>query len=244
MQVFVWAKRGREGQQRVVAMQSASVAAIWQPFLAPNKGAESTNILETSGILSCTKGEQRSKDHRTKYFVQEHFLFPKVPQSQAVLGCPVSGSNTVSVGVWVRSTRVRGRQMSCSVSWLRLTSVTTAASVGLLLIYVGLPSETHPVKCLGCFQASPGKASLAGRKLKMVLWVVPCLSMRPGWLCPMRAEKPQGALTSALILCCHHRHCIWNIKFLHSDMVLYNEIWMCSSDIALISDSRQSFPHC
>lgn len=69
--------------------------------------------------------------------------------------------------------------MSFSVSWLCLTNVTTTASVELLLIYVGLPSETHPVKCLGCFQAALGKVSLAGGKLTMVLQVVPSLSTGP-----------------------------------------------------------------
>lgn len=56
--------------------------------------------------------------------------------------------------------------MSFSLRWLHLTNVTTAASVELLLIYIGLPSETHPVTCLGCIQATSGKVSLAGGKLK------------------------------------------------------------------------------
>lgn len=86
--------------------------------------------------------------------------------------------------------------MSFSVSWLCLTNVTTTASVELLLIYVGLPSETHPVKCLGCFQAALGKASLAGGKLTMVLRVVPSLSTGPIWPCPLSAEKPQGVPNS------------------------------------------------
>ena len=82
--------------------------------------------------------------------------------------------------------------MSFSLSWLSLTNVTTVVSVELLLIYIGLPSETHPVKCLGCIQATSGKVSLAGGKLKMVLWIV--LSTGPSRLCPLRAKKPQGAL--------------------------------------------------
>lgn len=84
--------------------------------------------------------------------------------------------------------------MSFSLSWLSLTNVTEAASVELLLIYIGLPSETHPVNCLGCSQATSGKVSLAGGKLKMVLWIVPFLNAGPSCLCPLRADKPQGAL--------------------------------------------------
>lgn len=84
--------------------------------------------------------------------------------------------------------------MSFALSWLSLTNVTTAASVELLLIYIGLPSETHPVKCLGYIQATSGKGSLAGGKLKMVLRIVPFLIAGPSCLCPLRAEKPQGSL--------------------------------------------------
>lgn len=42
--------------------------------------------------------------------------------------------------------------MSFSVSWLSLTNVSTVAAEELLLICVGLPSEAHTVKCLGCIQ--------------------------------------------------------------------------------------------
>lgn len=84
--------------------------------------------------------------------------------------------------------------MSFPLNWLSLTNVTTAASVELLLIYIGLPSETHPVKCLVCIQATSGKVSLAGGKLKMVLQIVPFLSTGTSCLCPLRVEKPRGAL--------------------------------------------------
>lgn len=84
--------------------------------------------------------------------------------------------------------------MSFSLSWLSLPNVTEAASVELLLIYIGSPSETHPVNCLVCIQATSGKVSLAGGKLKMVLWIVPFLSAGPSCLCPLKADKPQGAL--------------------------------------------------
>jgi len=84
--------------------------------------------------------------------------------------------------------------MSFSLSWLSLTNVTTAASVELLLIYIGLPSEARPVKCLGSIQATSGKVSLAGGKLKMVLQIVAFVSTGPNCLCPLRAEKQDGAL--------------------------------------------------
>lgn len=92
--------------------------------------------------------------------------------------------------------------MSCSLRWLSLTNVTTVASVELS-IYIGLPSETHPMKCLGCIQSTSGKVSLAGGKLKMVLWIVPFLSTGPSCLCPLSVEKPQGA---PLVLHCQHSH--------------------------------------
>lgn len=81
--------------------------------------------------------------------------------------------------------------MSFSLRWLHLTNVTTAASVELLLIYIGLPSETHPVKCLGCIQATSGKVSLAGGKLKRDCSFP---QHRAQLSLPLRAEKPQGAL--------------------------------------------------
>lgn len=138
--------------------------------------------------------QQCPEDHRTKYPAQQqHVPFPRVPQSQAKLGRSESARDTVSVGVWGWSTRVRRRQMSFSLSWVSLTNVTEAASVELLLIYIGLPSETHPVNCLGCSQATSGKVSLAGGKLKMVLWIVPFLNAGPSCLCPLRADNPQGA---------------------------------------------------
>lgn len=231
MQVFVWARREQEGQQHTVAMQACLCGCHLVAFSNNQQGCWEHKYFRNTVYPSCTRGKQCSKDNKTKYFVQEHFLFPKLPQSQAKLSCPVSGRNIVSVGVWVWSTRVRGRQMSCSVSWPRLTSVTTAASVELLLIYVGLPSETHPVKCLGCFQATPGKASLAGRKLKMVLWVVPF--QHEAWLTLSPESRETigcSYLCTRSLLPSQTLHLFsWNIKFLHSDMVLYNEIWMRSS---------------
>lgn len=168
---------------------------IWWLFPTPTKAAERINILKTPCPLAIHgQRQQCSEDHRTKYPAQQqHILFPRVPQSQAKLGHSESAGDTVSVGVWGWSTRDRRRQMSFSLSWLSLTSVTKVASVELLLIYIGLPSETHPVKCLDCIQAASGKVSLSGGKLKMVLQIVPFFSTRPSSLWPQRTEKPQGA---------------------------------------------------
>ena len=140
---------------------------------------------------SCTRGSSALRTtgqsilyNNTTFSFQEYH---KVKTSWVTL------SLQETLSQWVSEAEALGLgKDKCSLSWLSLTDVTTVASVELLLIYIGLPSETHPVKCLGCIQATSGKVSLAGGKLKMVLWIV--LSTGPSHLCPLRTEKPQGAL--------------------------------------------------
>lgn len=119
--------------------------------------------------------------------------------------------------------------MSFSLSWLSLTNITTVASVQLLVICIGLPSETYPAKSLGCIQGVSGTVSLAGGKMKTVLWIVSFLITETSFPCPLSVEKPREALNFCSLL-----HCQFQPSS-SQEMTAVKVEWVCFHSLAFSS---------